>query len=94
MAAVKAAWVCGKAEEDTADRKGHSGSSLLCHMISSSVGLLNDRLANQLGQQKAKAPQASWGGGEHRSQLKGSMLSKCALPDNIKDTRMNSLSLY
>lgn len=55
--------MCGKAEEDTADRKGHSGSSLLCHMISSSAGLLNDRLANQLGQQKAKAPQASLGGG-------------------------------
>lgn len=85
--------MCGKAEEDTADRKGHSGSSLLCHMISSSAGLLNDRLANQLGQQKAKAPQASLGGG-HRGQLKGSMLSKCALPDNIKGTTMNSLSLY
>lgn len=86
--------MCGKAEEDTADRKGHSGSSLLCHMISSSVGLLNDRLANQLGQQKAKAPQASWGGGGHRGQLKGSTLSKCALPHNIESTTMNSLSSY
>lgn len=28
----------GKVEEDTADCKGHSGSSLLCHMISCSVG--------------------------------------------------------